>query len=127
MVKKAYMKTIEILLVIVISTIFIFAIMPSESNEDFINQEYLSNLEKDDFFRDFASANTGCYNTLNANTATRSIERYLPPEYGYIICVGEKTEPPDKDRMFVDSLVIVGNHTKLNRKIVWLYYWPNQI
>ena len=124
MVKKAYMKTIEILLVVVLTTIFLVLIIPGrESLSRSKHSSYLINLEKNDDFRNFVTNNNACFNSTPANTATALIERYLPQEFDYTLCTGPKIESvPEKD-VYIDLLVIVGNYTYTNFKTIRLYYW----
>ena len=124
MVKKAYMKTIEILLVVVLTTVFLVLIIPGqESLTRSKHPSYLINLETNDDFRNFVTNNNACFNSTPANTATGLIERYLPLEFDYTLCTGLKIESVPQKEVFIDSIVIIGNHTHTNFKTIRLYYW----
>jgi competence protein ComGC len=124
MVKKAYMKTIEMLLVMVISTIFLLLILPKQNYRESMQKEsYLIHLEKDETFRDFVTGNIGCYNSTPKNTITVLVEKHIPKEFDYTICIDKTPRTlPIKD-IFIDSLVIAGNYSQTEFKTIRLYYW----
>lgn len=124
MVKKAFMKTIEVLLVIVISSIFIISITEDKSQLTRTSHDsYLINLERDSSFRDFVTNNNACFNSTPQNNLTLLIQRYIPIEYDYVICTGPTVGAlPEKD-IYVDTLVHAGNYSETNFKTVKLYYW----
>lgn len=123
---KAYMKTIEMLLVIVVSTMFLLVIIPKQNSLNRAElKEVLINLEDNPQFRSFSSENTGCYNSTN-QTISELIESYLAFAYDYNLCIGVLPDSvPDKD-IFVESLLFVGNHTEVQNKIIRLYYWVKE-
>lgn len=123
---KAYMKTIEMLLVIVVSTMFLLVIIPKQASLSRAElKEVLINLEDNSQFRLYASQNTGCYNSTN-QTVSDLIESYLPSVYDYNLCIGIlPSSVPDRN-IFVESLLFVGNHTEVQNKILRLYYWVNE-
>jgi len=124
MVKKAYMKTIEMLLVMVVSTIFLLVILPKQNYRDNMQKEsYLIHLEKDETFRDFITDNTACYNSTPKNTITVLVDRHVPKEFDYTICIDKTPTILPKKDIFIDSLVIAGNYSQTDFKIVRLYYW----
>ncbi len=121
--KKGFMKTIEILLVIVLSTIFLLVILPKHQQiTETKSTPYLIYLEKDPGFRDFIISSNECYNSSSAE-ASSFIEKYLPQELDFILCSGTKaTNLPEKN-VFVDSLFFSGNISDVEYKTVRLYYW----
>jgi hypothetical protein len=124
MKKKAFMKTVEILLVIIITSIFMIIIFPKQSSTQVIRQDsYLINMEKDIGFRDFIILNKGCFNSSSGLIINNIIERYLPKEYDYIFCSDDKASQVPLKKITIDSLFIAGNITSINFKTVRLYYW----
>lgn len=123
MVKTAYMKTIEMLFVIVISTIFLIVILPRQESLNRAElKEVIINLEHNDYFRNFVSDNTGCFNSTN-QTVSNLIRTYLSDVYDYTLCIGVfPSSVPNKD-IFVESLFFSGNYTETQNKIIRLYYW----
>lgn len=121
--KKAFMKTIEILLVIILSTIFLLVILPKQQQiTETKSTPYLIYLEKDADFREFIQSNTQCYNS-SSSEASKFIRRYLPQELDYILCSGTKTTNLPEKNVFVDSLFFSGNISNVEYKIIRLYYW----
>ena len=87
MKKKSYLKTIEVVLAAIITTIFMLYIMPqftgSENREK--NLLVLKDIKTDDSFRGYVLANEGCTYS-NENTAINTvIENYLPYAYDYVV------------------------------------------
>ena len=124
MVKKAYMKTIEMLLVMVISTIFLLIILPKQNYCDNMQKEsYLIHLEKDETFRHFITDHTACYNSTPKNTLTVLVDRHVPKEFEYKICIDKTPNTLPKKDIFIDSLVIAGNYSQTDFKTIRLYYW----
>ena len=126
MVKKAYMKTIEMLFVIVISTIFLIVIIPkpeSLSRSDL--KDILIELEDNPQFRDFSQKNTGCFNSTN-QTVSELIGSYLSTTYDFNLCIGILPSSVPNQNIFVESLYFVGNYTTTNQKKIRLYYWINE-
>ncbi len=132
MVKKAFMKTVEIMLVIVITTIFMLVIIPQGSTNIIKEREpYLIYLQELPEFRNFVSNNDGCFDSGESNTVDNLIRRYLPDEYYYTLCLNARMQSsnylfnygtPQKE-VHVDTLLFAGNYTNINIKTVRLYYW----
>ncbi|MBT3720739.1 hypothetical protein HOC50_00945 [archaeon] len=120
---KAYMKTIEMLLVIVVSTIFLLSIMPKQESllkNDL--KDVLISLEDNDNFRNFCLENTGCFNSINT-VIDSQIRSYLPESYEYRLCVGATPTSIPNTEVFLETLYFVGNGTESQDKTVFLYYW----
>lgn len=123
--KHAFMKTLEILLVVVLTTLFMLVIIPNKTEfDDFQRPSYLLNLEENEEFRSYiAFSNNVCYNSSSDNSATELVERYLPNNYDYWLCVEIIPGYLPPIDVTIDSLVIVGNYSKPKFKIVRLFYW----
>ena len=128
MVKQGFMKTLEILLVVILTTFFMLVIIPNKT--EIINVDkpnYLINLENDESFRSYISfSNNICYNSSQDNYATNAIDRYLPKVYDYWLCVEIIPGALPPTDVTIDSLVMVGNYSKPKFKIVRLFYWAEQ-
>lgn len=124
MVKKAFMKTVEILLVIIITTLFMTIVIPGESEQTISKQkEYLGKLENNPDFRAFVTGNTGCFGP----SEMIYVQDYLSNQFDYRLCIDAKAvDLPDTD-VFVDTLFYAGNITNIDYKIVRLYYWSKNL
>ena len=125
MVKKAFLKTFEVLIAIVLTLIFIILLVPREDiSEPRGNKiEIMNKLEKYPEFRAGVIENTGCFNRSSGNIISDTIDNYLSSRYDYYLCIDDAAENlPDK-RVYVDSVFITGNITNFQHKIVRLYYW----
>ncbi|MBT4351322.1 hypothetical protein HOD20_02215 [archaeon] len=125
MKKKSYLKTIEVVLAAIITTIFMLYIMPqftgSENREK--NLLVLKDIKTDDSFRGYVLANEGCTYS-NENTAINTvIENYLPYAYDYVVCINDKYQDFEGERLFVDTYYMSANLTVFRPKTVRLYYW----
>ncbi len=121
---KAYMKTIEILLVIVLTTMLLLIIIPRPSALETEQKNYLISLEENEAFRNFAIQNTGCYNSTDAEAVTGLVKNYLPQDYSFVICIDQSTVLPDKETIYANSILISGNYSSIDVKTVRLFYWP---
>jgi len=124
--KKAYMKTMEALLAIIITAIFMILLIPqfrvSEVKED--KPEVLEQLEKDPDFRiSVVTTAEGCYNKSSNNALTQKIESYLLDDYEYRICLNKKALNLTEKKVYADSVFILGNMTNFSHREVRLYYW----
>ncbi len=120
------MKTMEALLAIIITAIFVILLIPrlrvAEVKED--KPEVLEQLEKDPDFRlNVITTSEGCYNKSSKNTLTQKVESYLLDEYEYRICLNEKALNLTEKKVYVDSVFILGNMTNFSHREVRLYYW----
>ncbi|MFH2020111.1 MAG: hypothetical protein ABIJ34_01775 [archaeon] len=126
MVKKAFIKTLEILFVIIISVFFLVAVIPRQyANFEKGRTSYLLKMENDEEFRTFVTANNVCFNSSQDNVATRLTSRYLPGIYSYIICTGPSVSSLPPQDISVDTLFFAGNYSSTNFKILKLYYWTS--
>jgi len=124
MVKKGFMKTMEILLVIVLTTIFVLTVIPRSSENKRDEQKfYLNTLEKNEEFRDFLINNNNCFNSTEDIVSVELLRGYVPLEYDFKLCIDDiPTDSPSKD-VIVDTLFFSGNMTDVDTKIIRLYYW----
>lgn len=121
---KAYMKTIEILLVIVLTTMLLLIIIPRPSTLETEQKNYLIHLEQNAAFRNFAIQNAGCYNSTDTEAITGLVRGYLPQDYSFVICIDQSAVLPDKETIYANSIIISGNYSSIDVKTVRLFYWP---
>jgi len=126
MVKKGYIKTMEALLAIIITALFLVLLIPkmdtSETREEKL--QILENLEKDDNFRiNIINSDNRCYNKSSNNVLSAKIDNYLLDEYNFRLCINSKALNLTEQKTYVDSVYILGNITNYSNKIVRLYYW----
>jgi len=126
MVKKAYIKTLEVMIAIIVTAMFVVLLVPmrdisTQKEEKFFIMDALS---KDSDFRiNVVTTTKGCYNSTSLNDLTQKVEEYLLEDYTYFICLDEKkTELPEK-KIFLETSFITGNMTNYTQRVVRLYYW----
>ncbi len=122
--KQGFMKTVEVLFVIVLTSIFLFVMVPeltmTEEVERF--QDILINLEENPDFRNFVVANNGCYNSSNT-TVDSYITQYIEDEYDYLLCINRASSGFGARKVVAETLFIAGNITNYQQRTVRLYYW----
>jgi hypothetical protein len=120
--KKAFIKTIEILLVIVFTTIFLMALLQQQFSPSLDeNKNYLSELEENQDFRAYLSQNTGCFDSESTNSGY--IRQYLPQRFDYTLCIGASPDSLPNKEVYVNSMFFSGNMTETQLKKIRLYYW----
>lgn len=123
MVKKAFMKTVEILIVVIVTTLFMTVVLSREPEQKSIKAEaFLINIENNPAFRAFVSQNNGCH-----NSPINIMQDYVPSGYDYMLCINAKPANLPEQDVFVDMLFYAGNITNINYKIVRLYYWSKNL
>jgi len=125
MVKKAYLKSIEMLIVIVLTLVFLVVVIPRQESLDIGQKKnILINLQDSEVFRDFVINNNGCFNSTPTNSVTLLINQYIPQEYDYKVCTGPKARTLPEKTVYIDSLMFAGNLSNTEFKTIRLYYWP---
>ncbi|MEM2138773.1 MAG: hypothetical protein QXM96_01320 [Candidatus Woesearchaeota archaeon] len=109
MKKKSFLKTIEILLVILITTILSISIIQNNDksisfnkNQDFY-KNYLIILEKNPEFRNFVLKNSGCFNLTNINISNK-LDFYFYNN-NVIICID--SFPNIKKNLYSESIFLL--------------------
>ncbi|NTV23623.1 MAG: hypothetical protein HGA85_04575 [Nanoarchaeota archaeon] len=122
MVKKAFIKTMEIILVALLTSIFVLSILPTQVvTKATAGKHYLIKVEDD--IRAIAVSGRRCMNESAPGAAIEELKEMLPPGTGFQVCIDMTPEAlPDK-RVSVDNLFIAGNITNLTYNHVKLYYW----
>lgn len=127
--KKAYLKTVEVLLAIIIGASFIIYVIPSSLTKA-IEQpptDVLSNLEYSEQFRQLMLFNQS--ECIDAEIHARG---FLPARFKYSyafspVSVQDYDKIPanlPKDRrVYADSIFIAGNSSEYKPVIVKLFYW----
>lgn len=125
MKKKGYLKTIEVVLAAVITSIFLLYIMPQFTGSEDQNEgfEILKEIRSDEDLRGFVLTNIGCYNSTESNTLNTKIQEHLPESYSYVICIDDIYSDFVGDRLFIDSIYIASNLSIYKPRILRLYYW----
>ncbi len=120
--RKAFMKTIEVGIAIVLTYLFLILITPKQvptaSRERIA--ETLSILQQNDDFRN-------CVISENGTCVDSNIRLFLQASFDYVYSVSSDPNYvpsglPQK-RIFVDSIFISGNTTLYKPKIFKVYYW----
>jgi hypothetical protein len=119
---KAFVKTLEIFLVIIFTTLFLMVLLQKQFSSSTLEKErYLVELEKETEFRNYLSQNTGCFGSSTSSSGY--IREYLPSRFDYILCINTRPEGLPEKEVYSDSLFFTGNITSVQSKIIKLYYW----
>ncbi len=121
---KAYMKSVEMMLVIIVSVFFLISIMgrQSEMRREEL-KDVLIKLEDNPEFRSFCTSNTGCFNSTDPNDADSLIRQYLSEDYGYYLCINNAPYDFPQTNIYGESIFFAGNHTDVSHDTVRLFYW----
>ena len=68
-------------------------------------------------------SNTGCINSSDNTVGNNLIERYLPIDHDYILCIDTSTSNLPEQKVNVDTIFLAGNLTSLNFVEIKLYTW----
>ncbi|MCP3686594.1 MAG: hypothetical protein GY861_28480 [bacterium] len=119
--KKGYLRTIEaviaVMMTFVLLTFFLPQSDPSDSPENF---HILATLGKSADFR-------SCVVLMNTSCINQSIDERLEDSYAYLFNISEDVNVdvaglPSK-RVYSDSVLVAGNTTDRETKVVRLFYW----
>jgi hypothetical protein len=125
MEKKAFMKTIEVVAAIILTTIFMLYIIPQYTGTDKDEQKIivLAHLERDDGYRDFVLRRVGCFNASDEYLVNDKVESFLPEAYNYKLCINAVATGLPLQNIQLETQYISGNASVFKPKIVRLYYW----
>lgn len=125
MKKKAYMKTLEAVIAMVLSFMFITFFVPirSETEQRQPDLDMVNILEQNMAFRTCVlSENISCL-----NSTFESYYPYVILDYGYAINVSRDPKVSGVSlpttNVHSESLLIAGNDTYITPKTVRIYYW----
>ncbi|MBW2995046.1 hypothetical protein KY312_01735 [Candidatus Woesearchaeota archaeon] len=125
--KKAFLKTAEVMIAIVVAATFLIYIFPSSPVRQ--QQEpvsILETLEDNDEFRQLLMLNNS-----RCIDADAEIRKHLPARFKYsyefnILDISDIDKvpdlPPDKT-VYVETLLVAGNNSQYEPKVLKLYYW----
>lgn len=122
--KKAYLKTLEVILALVFTFAFILYILPShDASVDEEAKKILIHLMDDDGFREQANNLTSCINRGDNQTINTYFDSTLYSYIEYYLCPQGMTPSLPRKKVNVESLYLTGNMTDSTQKIVKLYYF----
>ena len=119
--KKSFLRTIEVMIAVLITFIFIFFVFPkSQTPEEKVQLEVLKVLENSPEFRN-------CILGLDYNCTGDFLNDYVPKNYGFVFDISDnpdifRANLPEKN-INTETLYIAGNITSYSPKFVKLYYW----
>ena len=122
MTKKGFWKTLEVLIAVLLTFIFVIVIIPrfTPSTSQETNLGVLQDLQKNPGFQ-------ACAVVLDQDCVNQYIREALPSRYGFKVLLSRDFNAQAKDlpatRIFVDSIIITGNATYANQSVVRLFYW----
>ncbi|MBI2574707.1 hypothetical protein HYV82_02370 [Candidatus Woesearchaeota archaeon] len=119
--RKAFMKTLEVAIAVVMTFVFLTVFIPqyNTAQSRLQNEDVLSVLAKNAEFR-------ACVISENISCINSSLSGALE-KYDYAINISKSANDrvsglPDK-RVFSESVLIAGNSTLYEPRIVRIYYW----
>ncbi|MBU0758194.1 MAG: hypothetical protein KKF44_09055 [Nanoarchaeota archaeon] len=123
--KKAYLKTVEVMIAIVFAFTFLLYFLPKFAGVQNVekSENVLKHLEHDNVFRDFVISNTGCINKTDNSSVISQIEEYLPDVYDYRFCINDRIYDLPPKKVLIDTVFIAGNLSDYSPSVVRLYYW----
>ncbi len=122
MVKKAFVKTLEAFIAVILTFVFIVVVLqrfnPGEKRVE--NVYIMSVLEQNVAFR-------ACAIDQNQTCVESNVAALLPAKFGFNVSISSDPdhvlEGLPKKQIYVDSVYIAGNNTQYRPQIVKLYYW----
>lgn len=119
--KKAYLRTIEVSIAIILTFIIAYFLIPSSSiPSDIKSISILPVLEQDPGFRN-------CVTNYDFNCTENYLRDFVPPQYDFAF---DLTQDPDfshanlpEQDIYTESIYMSGNINLYNPKIIKLYYW----
>ncbi|MEM4336572.1 MAG: hypothetical protein QXG86_01040 [Candidatus Woesearchaeota archaeon] len=121
MKKKAYLRTIEALMAVLLTFLFVFFVFPkSQTQVNKIEFGVLSTLENEETFRN-------CVLIADYNCTYTFLRRHIPQNYDFVFDINDnpgmfRTNLPEKN-INTETLYIAGNITFYNPKFLRIYYW----
>ena len=117
---KAYIRTLEMFIAIVITFIFLMFVIPKNmSRAEEKELHFLAKLEQESNFRNCViSSNISCINS--------SVSQLIPSRYDYTLITDDKLNTPETlplAKIGADSIMIKGNMTNSTTKFVQVFYW----
>lgn len=122
--KKAYLRTIEVTVAILMTFVVAYFIFPrSVTPSEDAKISVLSVLEQKQEFRD-------CVTGLNYSCTEQYLRDYVPSNYDFVYDITEDpgaghANLPEK-QIYTESLFISGNINLYSPKIIKLYYWRKE-
>ena len=130
--KKAFIRTLEAIIAIVITFIFLVAILPLRETGITTEEKIkvLGNLIDDKTFRTgvFELEFNRCFTEQDQEWINNYVRNYLADGYEYRFCIYNHLryplieDLPDKE-VIVDSVFITKDLSDYERRIVRFYYW----
>ena len=124
--KKGFMKTLEMLLVIILTAMFLTIVLPRNNiNDKTQNSFYLINLAQIDSFRDFVINSESCFNSSTnvSDIGIVNLKNYLGEEFDFVFCINTLPLSLPEKTIYLDTLFFSGNVSNPNYKTLRLYYW----
>ena len=122
--KKAFMKTLEVAIAVVMTFVFLTVFIPqyNTAQSRLQNEAVLSVLAKNAEFR-------ACVISENISCINSSLSMALE-KYDYAINISKSPNDPatslPQKRIFSESILIAGNSTLYEPKILRIYYWAKR-
>jgi len=119
--KKAYLRTIEVVIAVIITFAFVYFVFPrSQTPEEKVNLDVLKVLENNPGFRN-------CLMSDDYNCTASYLKDYVPKNYDFVFDISENPEImrvnlPEKN-INTETIYIAGNITLYSPKFLKIYYW----
>jgi len=120
--KKAYVRTVEVFIAVLITFIFITFIIPVEQPAVRTKQE-INALHLLEEYEHFRSCSMMPDEQLAENCINATISPFIPKKFDYKLSVSDKTVELPEKQVYVESLFMAANITHYEPRIIRLYYW----
>ena len=124
MKKKAYLRTIEVALAVILTFIVAYSIFPRATTPQ--NEADLSILPVLEQREDFRS----CVISLNYSCTDVFLRNYIPSNYDFAYDITDSIETGHAGltakEIYTESIYISGNINLYNPKVIKLYYWRKE-
>lgn len=122
--KKAYLRTIEAMIAVVLtfSVIAYISISKDDANE-YTSKQILLRLSENDEFRSYMLNISDCINKNDNKTLNIIIEEETGQNLNYIICPSTKKPELPRTNVNAESVYLNSKYGSELPKIIRMYYW----
>ncbi|MBW3023141.1 hypothetical protein KY308_03490 [Candidatus Woesearchaeota archaeon] len=122
--KKSYLRTIEVMIAILVTFLFVYFVFPkSQTPQENEQITVLKVLENNPDFRN-------CILGVEYGCVENYLKDYVPPNYDFVFDISEDVDVfrpnlPEKN-INTETIYISGNTTEYSPKLLKLYYWRKE-
>ncbi|MBN2453998.1 hypothetical protein JXB11_00470 [Candidatus Woesearchaeota archaeon] len=125
MVKKAYLRTAEAVIAVVLTFVMITVMIDRETVTQTIRSpENVLDILKDN--PDFRA----CVQSLNHNCINQTLDEQIPDSYDFVYTLSADPNAPvsglPEKRVYANAVMLTGNTTDSTTQIIRLFYWTKE-